>query len=77
PELWNAGLSFSTLDIQLAGDLITLRDLAPQSVIAYVDVTGLEAGTYPIAPSIIITPTMPVTVLSTDPGLITVTITAK
>jgi len=76
-EKWSAGLSSSTIDIELSGDLLTLRDLQPQYVIASVDVTDLEAGVYPIVPSVVITPTMPVTVVGMEPSVITVTITAK
>jgi YbbR domain-containing protein len=76
-QRWNAGLSSSTVDIDLIGDLATLRDLQPQRVLVFVDVTGLEAGVYPIVPSVLITPTVPITVVRTDPSVITVTITAK
>jgi len=46
-------------------------------VIAFVDVTGLAAGVYSIVPSVLITPTVPVIIVRTDPSVITVTITAK
>jgi len=76
-EQWNAGLSSSTVDIELDGDLLTLRDLKPQQVIAFVDLAGLEAGVYSIAPSVVITPTAPVTIVGTEPSVVTVTITSK
>lgn len=76
-ERLSAGLSSSTVDIELSGDLVTLRDLKPQSVFAFVDVTDLEAGVYSIVPSIVITPTAPVTVVGTWPSVITTTITTK
>ncbi len=76
-ERWNAGLSSSSVDIELAGDLPTLRDLRPQTVIAYVDVTDLTAGVYALRPIVVITPALPVTIVRTDPAVITVTITAK
>jgi YbbR domain-containing protein len=76
-ERLSAGLSSSMVDIELSGDLVTLRDLQPQYVFAFVDVTDLAAGVYPLVPSVVITPTMPVTVMSTEPSVITVTITTK
>ena len=76
-ERWNVGLSANSIDIELAGDLLTLRDLRPQAVIAYVDVTDLTAGVYALTPSVIITPTAPVTIVGFEPRVITVTITAR
>ena len=78
PQVRNVGAGLvaapaQAVTITLAGDVPTLDALTPEAIIAFVDASGRGAGQFPLP--LQVTPPPGTTVVRTDPGEVSVTLT--